>query len=246
MRWGCSLKPVAGCVMALLAAVPAAEAGGLVQLKVQTEARSTVVSKNRLERFLAENGCQAELVFDQGAPSHLSFSRGQGVGQPLLLAVNRESTAPTPVWVTRATAGVRALAELRGRDVSVVAGSDPIGSRLALAALAEKGVEPDPGQRYETADYSSALGLLLHNNTHASVSELGFVRPFLASQGLVITWQGQPVEGAGWYAGRLHTKANTDTDRCLTALANLEREDDRQTFQIFPEWVYRFVAPQSK
>jgi hypothetical protein len=149
-----------------------------------------------------------------------------------------------PVWVTRKTSGVRSLAELQGRDVSLVAGADPVGGTAALQALAGQGVTPTRGQRYFAADYSSALGLLLHNNTHAAVSELGFVSGLLESQGLAVTWQGQPVEGAGWYQTALEGSAS-QLDLCLAALTRIRRSDDRQVFQLFPEWVSGFVPPES-
>ncbi|MFO8141045.1 MAG: PhnD/SsuA/transferrin family substrate-binding protein [Marinobacter sp.] len=235
------------CVLAvLMVAAPAANASEPVRLLVQTELQATAVAKNRLQRFLADNGCKAEIVFGQGAPGHLSFNPAPGPGELLLRAVNRNGTAPVPVWVTRATAGVRKLAELQGRDVSLVAGADPVAGQQALAALAQHGIKPTRGQRYEAADYSSALGLLLHNNTHASVSELGFVQPFLQSQSLVISWQGQPIEGAGWYAGPQEAGAKAAVASCLTALTRLKRQDHRQIFQIFPEWVSRFSAPEPR
>lgn len=235
------------CVVAVVvAALPVANASEPVRLLVQTELQATAVATTRLQRFLADNACSAEIVFEPGAPSQLSFHPDQGPGEPLLRAVNRNGTAPVPVWVTRATAGVRKLAELKGRDVSLVAGADPVAGQQALAALAKHGVTPTRGQRYEAADYSSALGLLLHNNTHGSVSELGFVQPFLQKQGLVISWQGQPVDGAGWYAGPQEAGSRAAIASCLTALARLRRQDDRQIFQIFPEWVHNFVAPESR
>lgn len=230
----------------VVAAVPAAGASEPTRLRVLTELESTSVAKNRMEAFLARNGCVAELVFEPGAPSHLSFHPDQGRGELFLRALSQVGTAPVPVWVTRATAGVRGLAELQGRDVSVVAGADPVGGELALEALAQQGVRPSRGQRYEAADYSSALGLLLHNNTHAAVSELAFVQPLMATQGLVITWQGATVEGAGWYAGTQEFDPEGAVAPCLTALAKLKRQDDRQIFQIFPEWVYQFSAPESR
>lgn len=124
-------------------------------------------------------------------------------------AVSADGQDPVPVWVTRKTAGVRTLGELEGRDVSLLAGTDPLSGRLALKALAAEGVTPKRGQRYEAGDFSSALGLLLHNNTHAAVSELGLVTP------------------------------------CLKALLELKRSDDRQIFNLFPEWVYGFASPDS-
>ena len=233
--------------MALLVAVaPVGCASEPVRLLVQTELQATAVAENRLERFLAAQGCRAEVGFEQSGSSHLTFHPDQGPGERLLSALNRNVMAPVPVWVTRATAGVRGLKELEGRDVSLVAGPDPVGGNLALAALADLGVKPTRGQRYEAADYSSALGLLLHNNTHAAVSELGFVQPFTQRQGLVITWQGQPVDGAGWYAGTEQAGTDAAIANCLTALTRLNRQDDRQIFQIFPEWVHYFSAPESR
>ncbi len=218
-----------------------------VILQVSTDARSTTVASHRLEHYLKANDCSAKLVFEPARKVDLIFRMPGTKTQkaPVLRAVNRNGQNPIPVWVTRKTAGVRSLGELQGRDVSLVAGIDPVGGSLALQALAEQGVNPTRGQRYEAGDFSSALGLLLHNNTHAAVSELGLVTPFLEKQGLTITWQGQPVTGAGWYV-TASDAADIPMSKCLAALGKLKRSDDRQIFQIFPEWVTGFAAPESQ
>nr|WP_269802478.1 PhnD/SsuA/transferrin family substrate-binding protein [Marinobacter sp. G11] len=236
-------------------AVSAGQFSGPVRLEVHTEARSVTVASYRLQRYLDTQNCKVELVFNQAGESE---GEGQGEGQSesdlvyrqdgladrlKLRAVNADGQDPVPVWVTRKTAGVRTLGELEGRDVSLVAGTDPLSGRLALEALAAEGVTPKRGQRYEAGDFSSALGLLLHNNTHAAVSELGLVTPFLESQGLAITWQGEPVSGAGWYAGTDTT--NPGLQPCLKALLELKLSDDRQIFNLFPEWVHGFAPPDS-
>ncbi|MGM0953937.1 MAG: PhnD/SsuA/transferrin family substrate-binding protein [Pseudomonadota bacterium] len=223
-------------------------AKGPVLLQVFTDARSTTVASYRLERHLKEIGCPARLVFEPTPDAELTF-RAAGRNSehtPALRAVNRNGSNPVPVWVTRKTSGVNSLTELEGREVSLVAGSDPVGGSLALQALAEHGVRPARGQRYEAGDFSSALGLLLHNNTHAAASELGLVTPFLENQGLAITWQGQPVTGAGWYPENPDTASSARVTDCLVALGDLKRNDDRQIFQIFPEWVSGFAAPESQ
>jgi len=234
------------CTLVLvgLAAANVTRAAEPMALQVFTEARSTTVASNRLQDYLKMAGCQAKLLFNGDPRGDLIFRPGNTDGTLLLPAVNRDGKDPVPVWVTRKTAGVSSLAELQGRDVSLIAGDEPLAGALALEALAAQGVSPEPGQIYEAGDFSSALGLLLHNNTHAAVSELGLVRPMLETQGMVITWQGEPVPGAGWYAPEsLPENANTRT--CLSALIRIERSDDRQIFRIFPEWVSGFRPPES-
>jgi hypothetical protein len=231
-------------VLVGLAAANVTRAAEPMALQVFTEARSTTVASNRLQDYLKMAGCQAKLLFNGDPRGDLIFRPGNTDGTLLLPAVNRDGKDPVPVWVTRKTAGVSSLAELQGRDVSLIAGDEPLAGALALEALAAQGVSPKPGQIYEAGDFSSALGLLLHNNTHAAVSELGLVRPMLETQGMVITWQGEPVPGAGWYAPEsLPENANTRT--CLSALIRIERSDDRQIFRIFPEWVSGFRPPES-
>lgn len=221
-----------------------ARAADPLVLQVFTEARSTIVASHRLQNYLEGADCRADILFNGEPRGDLIFRPGNTDGNLLLSAVSRDGGHPVPVWVTRKTAGVGSLSELQGRDVSLVAGDDPLASALALDALAAHGVSPDPGQIYEAGDFSSALGLLLHNNTHAAVSELGLVRPMLETQGMAITWQGDPVPGAGWYApAPLPEKTNTRA--CLNALARMHRLDDRQIFRIFPEWVSGFRPPES-
>ncbi len=239
-----------------LAPVFPALAGENVELRVYTELSSYTVAQNRLKAYLDRQGCDASVKIavaepvagaefgDWGVRSGLVFSAQPVGGERALKAVNATGQSPVPVWVTRKTSGVRSLAELHGRDVSLVAGADPVGAAAALQALAGQGVTPSRGQRYFAADYSSALGLLLHNNTHAAVSELGFVSGLMESQGLAVTWQGQPVEGAGWYQTASEGSAR-QVDLCLAALTRIQRSDDRQMFQLFPEWVSGFVSPES-
>ncbi|WP_258075501.1 hypothetical protein [Marinobacter persicus] len=221
-----------------------ARAADPLVLQVFTEARSTIVASHRLQNYLEGAKCVANLLFNGKPRGELIFRAGNTEGTLLLSAVNRDGEHPVPVWVTRKTAGVGSLSELQGRDVSMVAGDDPLAGALALEALAAEGVSPEPGQIYEAGDFSSALGLLLHNNTHAAVSELGLVRPMLETQGMVVTWQGEPVSGAGWYAPA-PLPESTNTRACLNALARIHRLDDRQIFRIFPEWVSGFRPPES-
>jgi len=245
MRWVCSVKrPWLPVVLAVLATADPVRAEPVFRLHIETDARSTTVAANRLQSWLERAGCQVELNFNEDAGSDLAFRLDSEGERPVLAAVNRDGRYPVPVWVTRKTAGVRSIAELAGRDVSLVDSEDALGRDLPLQALSRHGVHPTPGQRYEAGDFSSALGLLLHNNTHAAASELGLVRPMLESQGLAITWQGEPVPGAGWY--RPATANNNPLAKhCTDALLSLRRDHDRQIFRIFPEWVYRFAAPES-
>lgn len=230
-------------LVACIQAAGAAQAAEPFRLNINTEARSTTVASYRLQQYLASRNCEVELTFNGRQTADLDYRPDGDEGQLILTAQNRDGELPVPVWVTRKTAGVSALKELEGRDVSLVAGSDPLSGALALTALAQQGVWPDRGQRYEAGDFSSALGLLLHNNTHAAVSELGLVTPFLEPQGLAITWQGAPVKGAGWYAdGQCDS---TVAKPCLKALADLKRGDDRQIFIVFPEWVHGFARADS-
>ncbi|NWO08363.1 MAG: hypothetical protein HLX50_22425 [Alteromonadaceae bacterium] len=243
-------------VLALLTMAMPARAEPDFRLHIETEARSTTVAANRLQDWLASAGCRARLSFTRAdgqsaqdslkanQPADLTF-RLEATGQdPRLAAVNREGQYPVPVWVTRKTAGVRSLAELDNRDVSLVDSQDPLARRLPLQALAAHGVRPTAGQLYLTGDFSSALGLLLHNNTHAAASELGLVRPMLSSQGLTINWRGAPVRGAGWYGPEMADNRPL-AKRCIDALPSLRRDYDRQIFRMFPEWVHRFAAPES-
>lgn len=242
------MKPAIGTWLFLILAsnAGAAQEYGSVRVEVMTEARSTTVASYRLQRYLEARDCEAELLFNRAGDSDLVYRADGSDNRRLVDAVNAVGKHPTPVWVTRKTAGVRTLRELEGRDVSLIAGGDPVSGSLALRALASVGVTPKPGQRYEAGDFNSALGLLLHNNTHASVSELGLVTPFLESQDLAITWQGEPVRGAGWYANGKTDSANPELQPCLKALLQLKRSDDRQIFNLFPEWVHGFASPDSQ
>lgn len=213
-------------------------------IRIESVTEVTAVARHRLTSFLAQAGCSADVRFGEpGQDVVLEFRSGEtgADNAPVLVATNRKGNRPTPVWVTRRTAGVGSIAELAGRDLATVEGPDPLGSRLALAALAEVGVKPARQQLYEAGDYSSALGLLLHNNTHAAVSEAGFVEPMLKKNGLVVTWAGKPVSAGGWYRG---TGWNMPALLCEDALGGLTRSGDRQIFSVFPEWVHGFSRPE--
>lgn len=213
-------------------------------ISIESATKVTAVARHRLTSFLAQAGCSADVRFGEAAQAvGLEFKLGEAGSdnEPVLVATNRNGHRPTPVWVTRRTAGVGSIAELGGRDLATVAGPDPLGSRLALAALAKVGVKPARQQLYEAGDYSSALGLLLHNNTHAAVSEAGFVEPMLEKNGLVVTWVGKPVSAGGWYRG---AGWNMSALLCEDALVGLTRSGDRQIFSVFPEWVHGFGRPE--
>lgn len=219
-----------------------------VQIGIEPAANVTgVAARYRLMQFLRAQGCNADIRLDVTASDlALAFVTGTPddfAAAPVLAAVNRNGHLPVPVWVTRRPAGVRSISELHGRDLATVAGRDPLGADLPLAALKNEGVTPEPGQFYEAGDFSSALGLLLHNNTHAAVSELGFIKPFLARNSLVVSWHGEPVNAAGWYRQAGWGRAVT---ACEKALVRTQRADDPQMFRIFPEWVYGFAVPNSQ
>lgn len=212
-------------------------------LAIDTGKANPTVAGNRLETFLGKAQCPLEVVFgDESGAAFLEFRVGapSDDSQLVLAAVNRHSQLPRPVWVTRRTAGVRSLGELAGRDLSIVTGEDPLGAAIPLAALHQAGVNPSSGQLYGAGDYSSALGLLLHNNTHASVSESGFLQPFREKNDLVVSWKGNASVQAGWYRGPRWSSAFRT---CEQALSTLRREDDRQKFTVFPGWVFGFVPP---
>lgn len=234
-----------GVAMAgLLSTAHASAENARVPIGIESAAGAATVSRYRLTEYLRTQGCEADIRVGASEPDlALAFLPGiprDAEPAPVLEAVNRDGKLPVAVWVTRRTAGVRSLGELQSRDLATVAGSDPLGASLPLVALEEQGIVPEPGQLYEAGDYSSALGLLLHNNTYAAVSELGFVEPFLTRNSLVVSWSGEPAMAAGWYrkAGWNHT-----VEACEQALATLKRADDRQKFAIFPEWVYGFALP---
>lgn len=229
----------------LLFAVQASAEDTVVLIGIESATGPATVSRYRLTEYLRTRGCEAEIRVGATDPGlALVFLPGvSGDAAPILMAINRDGRLPVPVWVTRRTSGVRSLAELQDRDLATVAGSDPLGANLPLAALGKQGITPEPGQLYEAGDYSSALGLLLHNNTHAAVSELGFVRPFLTANSLVVSWQGDPVKAAGWYR---RAGWNQSVKACEQALAQIERADDPQMFAIFPAWVYGFARPDSQ
>jgi hypothetical protein len=219
-----------------------------VQIGIEPAANVTgVAARYRLTQFLRSQGCNADIRPDLTAPDlALAFLTGipdDSAAAPVLTAVNRDGHLPVPVWVTRRPAGVRSISELHGRDLATVAGRDPLGADLPLAALKNEGITPEPGQLYEAGDFSSALGLLLHNNTHAAVSELGFIQPFLTRNSLVVSWHGEPVKAAGWYRQAGWERV---AKACEQALARTQRADDPQMFRIFPEWVYGFAVPDSQ
>jgi hypothetical protein len=235
-----------GVVLAgVLFTAPASAESARILISIESAASVTEVARYRLTEYLQSLGCKADILFNTKAPGlALAFLPGMpGNSSPILVAVNRGGQLPVPVLVTRGTAGVRHIRELQGRDLATVAGADPLGSSLPLAALQQQGVTPEPGQLYEAGDYSSALGLLLHNNTHAAVSELGFVKPFLTGNNLVVSWQGEPVKAAGWYRRAGWSRA---AKACEQALARKQRSDDPQMFVIFPEWVNGFALPDSQ
>ncbi|HEY9120449.1 MAG TPA: hypothetical protein VIN33_11870 [Marinobacter sp.] len=237
-----------GVVLAGLAfAAPVSAEETRIAIGIEPATGPATVSRYRLTEYLQSQGCTAQIQVGAKVPglalAFWSGIPGDGEPAPILEAVNRAGNLPVPVWATRRTAGVRDLSELQGRDLATVAGNDPLGATLPLKVLQEQGIVPKPGQLYEAGDYSSALGLLLHNNTYAAVSELGFVQPFLARNSLVISWQGEPVKAAGWYR---QAGWNTSAEVCEQALARLQREDDRQRFAIFPEWVYGFALPDTQ
>jgi len=242
-RSGRALPAVMLAGLLFTAHASARDAQVLIGIESVTEV--TRVAHYRLTKYLQAEGCEANIRFDVEAPDlALAFLPGIPKGaSPVLAAVNREGRLPVPVWMTRKTAGVRHIRELQGRDLATVAGPDPLGEKLPLAALQNVGVMPAPEQLYEAGDYSSALGLLLHNNAHAAVSELGFVKPLLAGNSLVVSWQGEPVQAAGWYRRNGWSRA---AEACEQALANIQREDDPQVFAIFPEWVSGFALPDTQ
>lgn len=239
-RWR-SVLPGA-LLVGLLFSVHASAGDARVRIGVESATAVTEVARYRLTEYLRARGCEADIRFNVAAPSlALAFRPGTALDSaPVLEAVNRNGQRPVPVWVTRKTAGVRHIRELQGRDLATVAGKDPLGAAIPLAALRQHGIMPLSGQLYEAGDYSSALGLLLHNNTHAAVSELEFVRPFLTGNNLVVSWQGEPAMVAGWYREGGWIRA---AEACEHALAQRQRSDDPQMFVIFPEWVFGFALP---
>jgi hypothetical protein len=229
----------------LLFAAHAGAGDAQVLIGIESAGGPGTVSRYRLTEHLRTRGCEAEIRVGATDPAlALGFLPGiAGDAAPILTAVNRRGRLPVPVWVTRRTSGVRSLDGLQDRDLATVAGSDPLGASLPLAALLKHGISPAPGQLYEAGDYSSALGLLLHNNTHAAVSELEFVRPLLTANSLVVSWQGDPVNAAGWYR---QAGWNQSVEACEQALAQMKRTDDPQMFAIFPEWVFGFARPETE
>lgn len=239
---------VAALVLGLLMGAGAALAQNpsRVTVTIESVSRVTDVAGYRLAGYLQKSGCNAEVEF--GPPteeSALAFRLANTWehSDPVLVAINREGALPKPVWVTRRNAGVRSIAELSGRDLSTVAGKDPLGAALPLRALRAAGVNAGGERFYEAGDYSSALGLLLHNNTHASVSERGFVTPLLEKNNLVISWAGPPVLAGGWYRGE---GWNASALGCEQVLLARTRSDDPQVFTVFPEWVHGFARPDSQ
>ncbi|MBD3657132.1 MULTISPECIES: hypothetical protein [Marinobacter] len=221
-----------------------------VEVTIEAVTAVTAVARFRLGRYLESADCPATIRFgeaDRNTALAFRFSpAADEAGEeaaPVLVALNRQRRLPQPVWVSRRTAGVTALGQLEDRDLATVGGADPLGADLPLAALGGEGVRPGPERLYQAGDYSSALGLLLHNNTYAAVSELGFVLPLLDSNGLAVTWAGEPVMAAGWYRGPAWRSGAL---ACEQALQRLSRADDRQVFVIFPEWVDGFAGPQQQ
>jgi hypothetical protein len=234
---------VAAAIVAGSWAVQALADTSVPVLVVETGKANPEVAGNRLEKSLREGGCSLPVAFNNDPQNAAMVFRAVTPGEghsPSLIAVNRDRVFPRPVWVTRRTAGVRSLSELADRDLSIVTGPDPLGAELPLAALARAGVHPERGQLYGAGDYGSALGLLLHNNTHASVAEAGWLEPMREKNDLVVTWAGKPAVQAGWYRG---PRWNSAFSSCEQVLAGLKREDDRQQFSVFPGWVFGFLPP---
>jgi len=212
-----------------------------VVLTVDSVTRVTDVARYRFSRQLEKQGCIADIRFGSEsleAALMFRFSAPDSQGAVTLSVKNRDGESPRPAWITRRTSGVRSVSELEARDLATVAGRDPLASRLPLAALEAEGIRPAPERIYEAGDFSSALGLLLHNNTHAAVSEAGFAGQFLEHRDLVITWLGAPVKAVGWYRG---VGWSEQALACEEALSHLSRVDDKQAFAVFPEWVHGFA-----
>ncbi|NMT62126.1 type 2 periplasmic-binding domain-containing protein [Marinobacter orientalis] len=242
------LRALPGVVLAgLLFTAHSSAEDAPVLIGIESANGPATVARYRLTEYLQAQGCEADIRLGTKAPglalAFLSGIAGDTATAPILEAVNREGRLPVPVWVTRKTSGVRNISELKDRDLATVAGSDPLGASLPLAALRKQGIIPAPGQLYEAGDYSSALGLLLHNNTYAAVSELGFLKPFITRNSLVVSWRGEPIKAAGWYR---RDGWNSKAEVCERALARPQRPDDSQMFAIFPEWVYSFALPNTQ
>ncbi|WP_188093546.1 PhnD/SsuA/transferrin family substrate-binding protein [Marinobacter salinexigens] len=237
---------LAGLLVGLTLAVSAGAGakGGELVISIIAPNKTSVVARQRLTGYLQRAGCEAEVVIgDEPAGAGLVYRPGiPPPGEvPQLVSVNRLGKLPQPAWISRRTAGVRSLSELEGRDLAIISGTDPVGRRLPLEALAEAGVVPARDQLYETGDYSSSLGLVLHNNTHAAASEAGFVDEMLEPNDLVVIWAGEPFTSGGWYRGTGWDLAGV---LCEDALAAMKRSDDRQIFAVFPEWVHGFIRPE--
>ncbi|MBK1850518.1 PhnD/SsuA/transferrin family substrate-binding protein [Marinobacter sp. 1-4A] len=224
----------------------AAEELSPVVLAIDSVTHITDVARYRLTQQLARQGCLADIGFTsepRAVALMFRFSAPNEQKVAVLSAINRDGDLPSAVWVTRRTAGVRSISELNDRDLATVAGKDPLASALPIAALGASGIHPAAGRIYESGDYSSALALLLHNNTHAAVSEAGFAGQFLASRDLVITWTGPTVKTIGWYRGDGWSEQAL---ACEEALSHLSRTDDKQAFAVFPEWVHGFARTDSQ
>lgn len=235
---------MAGVLLMLVTSDPTSADGNGVVIGVVSDKQQAVVAHNRMTAYLQRAGCNATVrIGSRVEDAALVFYPGEAPAdqRSVLLAANRKSEMPRSVWVSRRTAGVRSLSELEGRDLAVVSGPDPVGSDQALAALADAGVTPAREQLYQTGDYSSALGLVLHNNTHAAASESGFVEPMLAPNDLVVNWTGDRTQTGGWFRGE---SWDLSAVVCEDALAAMTRSDDRQIFAIFPEWVHGFIRPE--
>ncbi|MDS1311357.1 PhnD/SsuA/transferrin family substrate-binding protein [Marinobacter xiaoshiensis] len=233
---------------ALLLAMPVAQAAreARVVLTIDSVTQVTDVARYRLGQHLAKQGCQADIRFNRDPDKAALVFSLSGEGNPgaaALIANNRDGDWARPVWITRKTAGVRSISELKDRDLATVAGEDPFASKLPLAALGAAGIYPPQEKIYEAGDYSSALSLLLHNNTHAAMSEAGFAGQFLTSRDLEILWLGSPVKTVGWYRGKGWSE---QAQNCEEALSRLSRTDDKQAFSVFPEWVHGFARTDNQ
>ena len=117
----------------------ASDGGAPILIGVESATSVTDVARYRLTEYLRDQGCRAELRFNTEVSGlALAFLSETPEGRaPILVAVNRNGQLPVPVWVTRRTAGVRHIRDLKGRDLATVAGRDPLGASLPLAELKE-------------------------------------------------------------------------------------------------------------
>ena len=133
IRLGCKVVQTAPAVVMATAfsvlAAPVHSETGVVVISIESDGRVSEVSRRRLEGYLQAQGCRAQVRFNGDDPATaLVFRSGVAAsGAPVLVAVSRDGGLPVPAWITRRTAGVKAIGELLGRDLSTVAGGDPVG-----------------------------------------------------------------------------------------------------------------------